>query len=152
MAHRLHINWLFFHKWFPNCICYYLLMCALCVLPAAFLPVPTTSGPPPSAVVASSAVLPWTGTADLHTAACLLPCPTHRYTNTNVQPKTRTVIHMHTKWKKKNKKQMRDWTEIMDTNTHTLKIASLGCWFAPFKYFKDKIVDRPFFPTAKCNS
>lgn len=76
-------------------------MCVLCVLPEAFPPVPATSDPLPSAVVVSSAVPPLTGTAGLHTAACLLPCPTRTntstHTDTNVQQKRRGIAtDMHT--------------------------------------------------------
>ena len=77
-------------------------MCVLCVLPAAFPLAPATSGPPPSAAVVSSAVPPLTGTVDLHTAACLLPCPTN--------------THKHAT---KDKHSNRDAHQKRDTHTHT---------------------------------
>lgn len=104
-----------------------------CALPAAFPPAPATSDPPPSAAVVWSAVPPLTGTAGLHTAACLLPCPTHTHTHThtsthtNVQQKVKhSITDMHTstgthsqtwRWTHIYTRLMRGWTEVVDANT-----------------------------------
>ena len=72
-----------------RCAWAHVALCVRCVLPAAFPPVPATSDPPPSAAVVSSAVPPLTGTAVLHTAACLLPCPTRTHTHTRKQKRNK---------------------------------------------------------------
>lgn len=93
-----------------------LTMCMLCVLPAAFPPAPATSGPPPSAAVVSSAVPPLTGTVGLHTAACLLPCPTN--THTNMQRKTSIATEMHTKKGTHTHTQSHGWKETCTQHRH----------------------------------
>lgn len=96
------------------CVCVYSL---LRVLPAASPPAPATSGPPPSAAAASWAAPPLTGTAGLHTAARLLPCPIHKQKHTR-RAHAHKNKHTHQRMRATKDKHNHRCAQKCDTDSH----------------------------------